>query len=108
MQDQLLSEIPALSEDSPGLESNVGRTVSQQLRLMVEQRDWCGTIADLAALLADSGIAALPAPHLGRWLRRNEPTLWWDYGVTVTFSRSGYERLLQLSRRGAHTASAFR
>jgi hypothetical protein len=33
------------------------------------------------------------------WLRRHEPTLWWTYGVSIRFSRTGRKRVVHLSRR---------
>jgi hypothetical protein len=77
-----------------------------QLRTLI-QRDvtWRGTITALAETLDDSDkTASKTAPHLSIWLRQHEPTLWWDYGIQVRFTRTGRQRLvhLQLRESAAH------
>jgi hypothetical protein len=85
------------------------KEIAVRLQQLIARSKWTGTTFELHRWLTYDGAEDVPPPaHLGRWLHRNEPTLWWDYGVTVNFSRSGYERLLQLSRRGEHVASGLR
>ena len=86
----------------------LSRLLAQQLRQIVDKREWSGTITELAGMFSQStfGDARTPA-RLGSWLRRNEPTLWWDYGVLVRFSRTGEERSVRLSRRTESVARAF-
>jgi hypothetical protein len=76
------------------------QTASQLQRLVKREGDWEGTVSNLAATLDDSdATASKRAPHLGSWLRQHEPTLWWDYGVHVRFSRTGRQRLVRLQCR---------
>jgi hypothetical protein len=88
-------------------ERSLDRLLAQQLRLLVEKREWSGTTSELAEMFSHSafGHARFPA-RLGRWLRRNEATLWWEHGVRVEFSRTGDERQVHLSRREKLVAKA--
>ena len=73
---------------------------TRQIRALLDGHEWAGTVTDLAASLGQlSGSATPSAAHLAIWLRRHEPTLWWDYGVRVLFSRTGQQRLVHISRR---------
>jgi len=85
----------------------LGRLLAQQLRLLVEKREWIGTVAELAAMFSQSsfGDARFPA-RLGRWLRRNEATMWWQHGVKIEFSRTSEKRRVRLSRREKLVAKA--
>src|ERR1019366_8042139 len=68
------------------------------LRALLDGHEWAGNVTDLAASLGQlSGAAAPSAAHLAIWLRRHEPTLWWDHGVRVSFSRTGQCRTVHLS-----------
>ena len=71
-----------------------------KLRAFVQREiEWHGTMSELAALL-HSANDTLPVPaRLAIWLRRHEPTLWWDHGVRVRFSRTGKRRTVHLSLR---------
>ena len=83
------------------IERRFGQRFAEQLRTLAVESEWTGTTGELHAALIDSGLSEdLPTPpHLGRWLRRSEPTLWWDYGIRVKFSRTGVKRQVHLSRR---------
>lgn len=82
-------------------ECTFDRRQAEQLRQVVAQSDWTGTPAELHTILIETVETEIPSPaHLGRWLRRNEPTLWWDFGVRVRFSRTDRARYVHLSRRG--------
>jgi hypothetical protein len=84
------------------------RRMADELRL-ISLQDWIGTTVALLNILTESGLTHLPsAVHLGRWLRGNEPTLWWDYGVRIEFSRSGEKRQVHLSRRAVSVIDKFR
>jgi hypothetical protein len=81
------------------------QTASQLRTLIQRERTWQGTVTALAATLDDSdATASKSAPHLAIWLRQHEPTLWWDYGIQVRFTRTGRQRLvhLQLHESAAH------
>jgi hypothetical protein len=71
-----------------------------KLRAFVQREiEWHGTMSELAALL-HSANDTLPVPaRLAIWLRRHEPTLWWDHGVRIRFSRTGQQRRVHISRR---------
>src|ERR1017187_659683 len=74
--------------------------LTQQIRSLLDGHEWAGTVTDLAASLGQlSGAAAPSAAHLAICLRRHEPTLWWEYGVRVRFSRTGQCRTVHLSLR---------
>ena len=74
--------------------------VAQQIRALLDGNEWAGTVTDLAASLGQlSGAAAPSAAQLAIWLRRHEPTLWWDHGIRVRFSRTGQCRTVHLSLR---------
>jgi hypothetical protein len=70
------------------------------LRGLVNEREWVGTVGELVVALkcAHSADSISPA-RFAIWLRRHEPTLWWDYGLRVGFSRTGQQRIVHLSRR---------
>jgi hypothetical protein len=73
---------------------------ASDIQLLIDSERWAGTVTQLAASLGQ--LAGTPAPsaaHLAIWLRRHEPTLWWDHGVRVRFSRTGQQRLVHISRR---------
>ena len=73
---------------------------AEQIRALIEQQQWAGTVSELAATLADTNSTVRLSPiHLAIWLRRQEPTLWWTYGISVRFSRTGRGRLVHLARR---------
>ena len=85
------------------------RRHAERLSFVVAEREWSGTAWELHQVLTHAAGPDLPSPvHLGRWLRRNEPTLWWDYGVRVKFSRTGLKRQVHLSRREANLIDNFR
>lgn len=70
------------------------------IRALLDGHEWAGTVTDLAASLGQfSGATAPSAAHLAIWLRRHEPTLWWEHGVRVHFSRTGKCRRVHLSLR---------
>jgi hypothetical protein len=74
--------------------------IATKLQSLVRlQGNWNGTVTALAAALELDQIAPKGAPHLAMWLRRHEPTLWWTYGVSIRFSRTGRKRVVHLSRR---------
>jgi hypothetical protein len=74
------------------------RDIAKQIRSLIDGEPWAGTVTQLAASLGEfSGSPAPSAAHLAIWLRRHEPTLWWDHGVQVRFSRTGKCRLVHLS-----------
>jgi hypothetical protein len=85
----------------------VMHTATKTLRELVNEQNWAGTTSQLAAALkrADSA-TSIAAPRLAIWLRQHEPTLWWDFGVRVRFSRTGLRRLVHLSRRDQLSANA--
>ena len=79
------------------------RRHGKRLQQVVGDTKWIGTPQELYSLLARAGGLELPSPaHLGRWLRRCEPILWWDYRLRVEFSRTGVKRKVRLSRRDAN------
>jgi hypothetical protein len=72
----------------------------QLIRALLDGHEWAGTVTDLAASLGQfSGTTAPSTARLAIWLRRHEPTLWWDHGVRVRFSRTGKCRRVHLSLR---------
>lgn len=73
--------------------------IAGQVRALVDARAWSGTISKLAPLLSTPEMAQVPVARLAIWLRRNEPTLWWTYRISVRFTRTGRERLVHLARR---------
>ena len=76
------------------------QVIAQQIRRLLDGHEWAGTITGLSASLGQfSGATAPSATHLAIWLRRHEPTLWWDYGIRVGFSRTGKRRTVHLSLR---------
>ena len=80
---------------------------AQRIQELVATQEWSGPASDLAAELSLAPEVQSPsAPRLAIWLRRNEPTLWWDYGIRVRFSRTGRQRLVHLSRRDQLSAVA--
>jgi hypothetical protein len=73
---------------------------AQDIRSLIDGEPWAGTVTQLAASLAQLSETAVPsAAHLAIWLRRHEPTLWWDHGVRICFSRTGEQRRVHISRR---------
>ena len=80
---------------------------AKSLHELVSEQNWAGTTSQLAAALkrVDSA-TSIAAPRLAIWLRQHEPTLWWDFGVRVRFSRTGLRRLVHLSRRDQLSANA--
>src|SRR5436190_17770610 len=74
--------------------------LADELRQIVALHEWTGKVTDLVMAPNQAGTATAPsAAHLAIWLRRKEPTLWWDYGVRVRFSRTGKQRRVHLSRK---------
>src|SRR4051812_15720021 len=70
------------------------------VRTLLDGHEWEGTVTDLGASLGQlAGSAAFSAAHLAIWLRRHEPTLWWEHGVRIRFSRTGKCRTVHLSLR---------
>jgi hypothetical protein len=79
----------------------------QLIRALLDGHEWAGTVTDLAASLGQfSGTTAPSATRLAIWLRRLEPTLWWDHRVRVRFSRTGKCRRVHLSLRDSTTGSS--
>src|SRR2546425_12120195 len=77
-------------------------TVLRGIQLLVTTREkpWKGTITRLVRTLKSHGVAVDFAPNrLAIWLRQHEPTLWWDYGISVHFRRTGRRRFIELSTR---------
>ena len=83
-------------------------SIANELRNFVEREgNWRGTVSQLVAKLEPSDERVKNcAPSLAVWLRRHEPTLWWDYGVSIRFSRTGQRRLVHLSARPVTTSRA--
>ena len=80
--------------------------LKEQIRGLLDGDNWSGTITDLAASLGQLGDSTPQSPaHLAIWLRRHEPTLWWDHGVRVRFSRTGKNRTVHLSLRDSKPIS---
>ena len=61
---------------------------------------WTGTASQLAAALNAAGLSpSTTAARLSIRLRNLEPTLWWDHGLSIRFSRTGEQRLIHLVTR---------
>ena len=61
---------------------------------------WTGTASQLAAALNAAGLSpSTTAARLSVQLRNREPTLWWDHGLSIRFSRTGEQRLIHLATR---------
>ena len=76
------------------------QTAAQLQSLVQREGNWQGTVTALAATLDGSNeTASKRAPHLSIWLRQHEPTLWWDYGIHIRFTRTGRQRLVHLESR---------
>lgn len=74
--------------------------IARQIRSLIEGEAWDGTVTDLAIALNQAmPETVISPPHLAIWLRRHEPTLWWEHGVRVHFSRTGKCRRVHLSLR---------
>lgn len=78
------------------------KKLAEVLRSLTTAHSWEGTVEDLAIALSRSGAGTMSAAHLGIWLRRHEPTLWWDFALNMQFTRTGRSRLVHLSRRKPH------
>ena len=81
------------------------KAIAEQLRSLVNNQEWTGTITELTAMLNAADHAPLSSEHLAISLRRQEPVLWWTHGISVRFSRTGRRRTVHLARRDA-TANA--
>jgi hypothetical protein len=76
------------------------RLTADRIQSLVADQSWEGTITALArALVSPVDGWSPPAAHLAIWIRRHEPSLWWDHGISVRFSRNGRRRLVHLARR---------
>jgi hypothetical protein len=76
------------------------RDITQDVRSLIDREPWVGTAAQLVASLGQiDGSIGPTAAHIAIWLRRHEPTLWWDHGIRVRFSRTGQQRLVHISLR---------
>jgi hypothetical protein len=85
------------------------RDIAQNFRSLIDREPWVGTAAQLVASLGQIDGSIRPvASHLAIWLRRHEPTLWWDHGMRIRFSRTGHRRLVHISRRDPLLARAFK
>jgi hypothetical protein len=82
----------------------VTNQISMALRVLLEDQHWTGTVTELTTALAKSMNGPGPPPaHLAIWLRRHEPSLWWEHGISVRFSRNGKRRVVHLARREGWT-----
>src|SRR5690349_18236401 len=72
----------------------------EEIKALLDVSEWTGTVTELATALKQAATRVqLSGPHLAVWLRRHEPSLWWDHGISVRFSRNGRRRLVHLARR---------
>jgi len=79
------------------------RGVAETFRALANEKTWRGTITKLAEALEDANAECPTAPaRLAIWLRRNETALWWSHRISMTFSRNGRRRLIQLSLRDSN------
>jgi hypothetical protein len=80
------------------IKQQAANVIGEQLRSIVDQQEWTGTLSELVLRLQQPPSEMRFPVRLGRWLRRNEPTLWWDYGVGIHFSRTKDRRRIRLVR----------
>ena len=73
--------------------------MARQVQALIGTNQWAGPVTKLAWLLSSSTDNQISPTRLAMWLRHNEPTLWWRYGVCIRFSRTGRQRLVHLARR---------
>jgi hypothetical protein len=83
------------------------RLIAEQIRSLIKDQEWTGTSTELAATLNSPG-SPVSSAHLAISLRRHEPLLWWDHGISVRFSRTGRRRLVHLARREGWTDQRLR
>ena len=70
------------------------------LKSLAHAEVWTGTASQLAAALNASGLSpSITASRLSVQLRNLEPTLWWNHGLSIRFSRTGEQRLIHLATR---------
>ena len=72
--------------------------LASTLQSLAHPDTWTGTASQLAAALNSSGLS-ITASRLSVRLRNLEPTLWWDHGLSIRFSRTGEQRLIHLAIR---------
>ena len=74
--------------------------LASTLQSLAHPDTWTGTASQLAAALNSSGLSpSITASRLSVRLRNLEPTLWWDHGLSISFSRTGEQRLIHLAIR---------
>jgi hypothetical protein len=79
------------------------RGVAEIFRALANEKIWRGTITQLAESLKHANAECPRAPaRLAMSLRRNETVFWWNHGISMTFSRNGRRRLIQLSLRDSN------
>ena len=75
--------------------------LASTLQSLAYSEAWTGTASQLATALNASGLnPSITAARLSIQLRNLEPTLWWDHGLSIRFSRTGEQRLIHLAKRG--------
>jgi hypothetical protein len=74
--------------------------LASTLQSLAQSEAWTGTASQLAAALNSSGLS-ITASRLSVRLRNLEPTLWWDHGLSISFSRTGEQRLIHLAIRNS-------
>ena len=72
--------------------------LASALQAITHPNSWTGTASQLAAALNSSGLS-ITASRLSVRLHNLEPTLWWDHGLSISFSRTGEQRLIHLAKR---------
>jgi hypothetical protein len=74
--------------------------LASTLQSLAHPNAWTGTASQLAAALNSSGLSpSITASRLSIRLRNLEPTLWWGHGLSISFSRTGEQRLIHLAKR---------
>jgi hypothetical protein len=74
--------------------------LASTLQSLAQPEVWTGTATQLAAALNAAGLSpSTTAARLSIRLRNLEPTLWWDHGLSIRFSRTGEQRLIHLATR---------
>jgi hypothetical protein len=74
--------------------------LASTLQSLAQPEAWTGTASQLAAALNASGMnPSTTAARLSIQLRNLEPTLWWSHGLSISFSRTGEQRLIHLAKR---------
>jgi len=81
--------------------------IPEQIRLAIAEQSWSGTLTQLPQRYGREPGTVLHRHNSACGLRNHEPTLWWDYGVSVRFSRTGRRRSVHLSPRDSRKRFAY-